>query len=187
MKKLEFVGKDVMRRNWKQVHEMVRAQYPTLSDTSIDHIASDMMRQTKGPDGESVTVSPRTNNTNLVAWGKDVFAEHPEGMAAWQFLTPIQRDTVRRNQCRFYPTGLSQTYVWCRENGFVQQVTDADADLIRNAAFIRGWFQDPDVHGSFAPIRTFDYEVVEEQDFVDLNEARRYERDLQEKKQWSGV
>lgn len=187
MKKLEFVGKDVMRRNWKQVRDMVRGQYPHLTDTSIDHIASDMMRQTRGPEGDSVSVSPRTDNSNLVAWGKDVFADKPEDMEAWRFLTPMQKDTVKRGQCRFYPTGLSKTYVWCKQNGFVQEVTDGDAELIRNATLIRGWFQDPEVHGPFSPVRTFDYEVVEEHDFVDLDEARRYERDLQEKKQWSGV
>ncbi len=187
MIRLEFIGKDVMRRNWKQVLEMTRAQYPHLTETSIEHIASDMMRQTKGPDGDSISVGPRIDQENLVAWGRDVFAENPETMEAWPLLTPIQRDTVLQGKCRFYPTGLSKTYVWCKQNDFVQEVSDADAELIRKATFIAGWFQNPEVYGPYTPVRTFDYEVAEEHEFNDLTEARRYERDIQGTKQWNGV
>jgi len=54
------------------------------------------------------------------------------------------------------PPSLRQTYVWRLSNGWMQEVLDADYDLILSTPFNRRLFRDPDIHGIYQDLRSYD-------------------------------
>jgi len=54
------------------------------------------------------------------------------------------------------PRGLSQTYVWRIENDWLQEVTPADYRLIFAHPASRRRFRDPDRHGPYQDVRSYD-------------------------------
>jgi hypothetical protein len=54
------------------------------------------------------------------------------------------------------PPGLRQTYVWRAENGWLQEVNEHDYDLILSTPANRRLFRDPDIHGPYVPVRSYD-------------------------------
>lgn len=54
------------------------------------------------------------------------------------------------------PPGLQQTYVWRLATGWVQEVTDADYDLILSTPANRRLFRDLDIHGPYVDVRSYE-------------------------------
>lgn len=54
------------------------------------------------------------------------------------------------------PRGLSQTYIWCLRTGWLQEVTDADYDLILGHPGNRRLFRDRDMHGPYLDVRSYE-------------------------------
>jgi hypothetical protein len=51
--------------------------------------------------------------------------------------------------------GLQQTYVWRIENGWMQEVTDHDYDLITSTPSNLQMFSNPDINGEYVPARSY--------------------------------
>ncbi len=196
MPRLEFVGKDVIRRNLDTVMARLRATYPNVSETGIVAMAQTQV----------VPIPPRLPQFVQCFFGRDILAEDPTQIEAWPFLTPDLRERIL-NTAAYLGEGatretllnvpLSKTYVWSVKTDWVQDVTAADADLLRRVEIPesqiakgetppRYWFRDIDQHGPFVPRRAFDLPVVSRETFTDPGEAKRYERDQRRKRQWAG-
>lgn len=181
MKRLYFQGKDIARRHHMAFLDDIRAQFPNVSETGIQEIAK----------VELARVQPRHDRYVQALFGRDILTEHPESIAAWSYLTPMQKRMVTQTplaerSSMVDPDGLSQTYVWRKKNGWTQEVNDWDVEIIRNSP-ARSWFVDRDVHGEVRPARAWDLPVIETTSFRDAAEAKRFEQSLNRKKSWSGV
>ena len=183
MLRLEYIGKDTARRNWKRLLEHLRRMYPNVSETGIHEIAK----------AEFVRVAPRHDRLVQALFGRDILAADVTTIPAWPYLTPLMKRWVlnpalegRTHETLMDPPGLSRTYVWSKKNNWLQEVTDEDAAIIR-ASPARTWFRDYDKHGPYTPARTWDLPVVARETFTDAAEARRFERDQKRKKSWTGA
>lgn len=85
------------------------------------------------------------------------------------------------------PPGLQQTYVWRHSNGWIQEVTDDDYALILSTPTNRRLFRDPDIHGAYVPVRS--YEAPGEVITVarNLNEVDYAMRQLKSTPHWQGA
>lgn len=54
------------------------------------------------------------------------------------------------------PPGLQQTYVWRLSRGWMQEVLEADYHLILSSPANRRLFRDPDIHGPYRDVRSYD-------------------------------
>lgn len=179
--RLEFIGKDVARRNQKKLLEGIERQYPTMTQAERNEIAL----------VELAKVQPRHKHLVQHLIGADVVTEDPTTMALWpimgsQLKRVILGRSIEGRRALIDPAGLSRTYVWRASNGWVQEVEDADVDVIR-ASPARNWFRDADKFGPYRPARAYDLPVKEREAFADAYEAKRFEADLILKPQWRGV
>ena len=180
---LEYLGKDTARRDWKRLLASLRQTYPNVSETGIHEIAK----------AEFVRVAPRHDKLVQALFGRDIYAEDLTTIPAWPFLSTFHRQWItdpatvgRTREALLDPPGLSQTYVWSAANGWVQDVTDEDAAIIR-ASPAKTWFRDANRFGPYSPARAWDLPVVSRETFNDAEEARRYEQEQKRKHLWTGV
>ena len=85
------------------------------------------------------------------------------------------------------PEGLSKTYVWCKANGWMQEVADADVEIIRNTRILNLMFRDP--NRAEGPLQIQDYRRQPTGDiyrFDSVDEAKAFERDMTSRPQWNG-
>lgn len=85
------------------------------------------------------------------------------------------------------PPGLRQTYVWRASNGWVQEVQDADYDLILSTPANRRLFRDPDIHGPYVPVRSYDAQGEVIATARNLREAEYTLRHLERRPSWQGA
>lgn len=95
------------------------------------------------------------------------------------------RSSVNRASWIF-PVGLSKTYAWCKQNAFIQEVADADVEVIRKSSF-RLWFRNPDMADGALQIHRYDYAPTETFSFAKMDDLAAFDRDQQRAKQWKGV
>lgn len=178
---LEYIGKGVAKRHTMAFLDGLRRKFPLISEAGLHEIAK----------SELVKTPPRDKHTVQQLIGADVLAEDVTMIDAWPLLTKTVQSLILRTPAAHRhqlidPEGLSRTYVWRASTDWLAQVEDADAEIIfRSAA--RHWFQNIERHGRFTPVRAWDLPVVEREGFVDLHEAKRYEKDLQRKPLWNGM
>lgn len=98
----------------------------------------------------------------------------------------LNRKAVNRSVL-ISPPGLQQTYVWRQSNGWVQEVTDHDYDLILSTPANRRQFRDPDIHGPYIPVRSYDAPGEVVTIARNLREVDYAMRHLTRAPQWSGV
>ena len=180
--RLEFIGKDVIRRDPMKFLEQVREKYPTLSERGLHEVAGAEFEKRK----------PRHKNHVVHLFGRDILSDDLTSIAAWPLITPAFRRVLADRKAAgtigtlIDPEDLGQTYVWRHDHGWIQEVTDADADVLRRSK-ARAWFRNVDNHGLFVPGRAWDFPVKERYEAPNMTEAQAIVRDLTRKKTWKGV
>ena len=83
---------------------------------------------------------------------------------------------------------LSRTYSWCFANNWLQEVTDADYDLILSMPGMGQKFRDPDIHGPYQDVRSYDGPgVVTQRHVAPLSDANYIMRQLKAAPSWQGT
>lgn len=179
-KRLTFIGHDVLRRDPVKFLDGLRQRFPNVSETGIQEIAKRELGKTP----------PRYDRYVQCLFGEDILTDDVTTIPAWRWLTPILRRQIQgvpieQRRELVDPKGMSATYVWRKDNGWVQEVTDSDADILR-ASNARTWFRDTDAFGTHVPTRMWDFPVIESQSFDNMFDANAYRKDQQRKQQWRG-
>lgn len=191
-KRLEFISYSVHRRDPEKFKRELRAALPTVSVEDFERIATI----------ELVKHKPRLNHTEVNLFGRDVLTDDVTTIATWAEMSPKAQRFVRRHAAAgtldrlVSIPGLSRSYVWNKRNAWVQDVTDADAALIRDTKHWKMpegksppalWFRDIDVYGPWAGFpQTWALPVVEEFRATNLDDAKRFVADVKKTKQWPG-
>src|SRR5690606_27743079 len=123
MPRLEFIGREVIRRDPMQLLDVPRAKYcATVSERGIQEIAAREFQRGK------------QRNSAMVAhlFGRAILIDDLTTIEAWPMVDPnekrvLERLTPAQREKKVGPEGLSKTYVWRKSNGWVQDVTEADA------------------------------------------------------------
>jgi hypothetical protein len=178
--RLEFVGRDITRRDPMKFLAELRAKYPTLTERGLHEVAGREFARKK----------PRNPAMVVHLFGEDITADDLETIAAWPIIDPKEKRVLLRlspaeRAGKVDPQGLGQTYVWRESNGWTQEVTDADAAVLRRST-ARTWFRDIDAHGPFVVARAWDFPVAERQAVPNLHEAQKFLADVTRKPQWTG-
>lgn len=177
---LQFLGKDIQRRNMTLFIEHLRRLYPHVQDTGIHEMAKAELGMT----------APRWDGLIVHFIGRDILSEDPRTIPAWQWFSrteqgkayDAERDEIRpvteRLQMIDATVPVETSYVWRLANGWTQTVSDADVEVIRRHPKARLWFQNADVYGIWTPKRAWDLPVTERLTFDKPDEALRYRNDL---------
>lgn len=116
-------------------------------------------------------------------------ASFPEDGDAFQrakLVQTIDRSAVNRSAL-ISIRGLSQSYIWCRQNGWRQEVTEEDKRLILTSR-ARNVFHDEDELGPFVDVRTYgNVNVTESFTARDGSDVKALQRQLTRNKSWSGT
>lgn len=174
--------------NVQRILDEVREKYPLLKEHEIHELARIAVEQSlaKRP--------PRYEGHVVNLLGRDILSATPEKtVQSWRWMEPIDRrdiESVPANERqerildRFEPHGLEHSYTWRRQNNWTQDVTPHDVEILR-VSEARTWFISAD--RSWAPVRNFEYPVIETQMFTDAQEAKRYENDQRRVRRWKGA
>lgn len=104
------------------------------------------------------------------------------GLANHQYRAGVNRSVL------ISPRGLSQTYVWCFENQWIQEATDADAKIILSARGAGQKFRDIAVHGPYQDVRSYEGpDIVKQRIVAPAREAEYVMRQLNAAKSWQGT
>ena len=179
--RLEFIGREVIRKDPMKFLEQLRAKFPNVSEKGLHAIAG----------AEFEKRHPRTPRMVVHLFGRDILSDDLTSIPAWPLIDPKEKRvlvnaTRERREQMIDPQELSRTYVWRQSAGWVQEVTDHDADVLRRST-ARGWFRNIDAHGPFVPTRAWDFPVKERHTAGTLADAQAIVRDVTRKKTWNGV
>ena len=212
MPTLEFVGSfhpfDETRGGIDAFISAVRKQAPGISNAGINAIVKQTMdnREYKRVPGWIVH-----------RFGLDIMTADPTHLPAWRWMYPGWRDRVLKMpvaggavldgdaanvqrhvfstlQPEHYnraslisPAGLSTTYVWRAENDWLQEVTDADAAVLRAAK--DAVFRDPSRFGRWVEPRAWIGQVAptETYRFSQMDDIEAFDRDRTRTPHWAGV
>lgn len=180
MKRLEYIGAEVVHRDPVAFLNRLRKEYPHTSEKGIQAIAA----------AEFEKRHPRHAAQVLHLLGQDILADDVTTIAAWSDVdgaikTSLLSASREQREKRIDPPGLSRTYVWRQRNGWVQEVTDHDVEILRKSS-ARGWFHDIDVRGPWVQPRTWDFPVRERFEASTIGDAQAIVRDLKRQQQWRG-
>jgi hypothetical protein len=178
--RLEYIGREIVRRDPMKFLDQLRAKYPTLTERGLHEVAG----------REFAKRHPRHDKQVIHLFGEDITAEDLETIIAWPIMDPKEKRvllklTPAERAAKVDPKGLSRTYVWRASNQWTQEVTDADAAVLR-ASPAAGWFRDIDVHGPYVVARAWDFPVAERFEAPTLAEGKRFVADVTRKQQWTG-
>ena len=181
-KRLEFISYSWVRRDPKRFLRALRATYPTVSPDDLEKIATVELWKHK----------PRLNHTEVLLFGRDVETDDLTTVAGWGDMSRKARRHLERHKAAgtlatvVSIPGLSRTYVFNQGNAWLQEVTDADAALIRDSK-ARTWFRDYDVYGpwqGFPPV--WELPVADRFEAKSLDDAAAFVKDVRKTKQWPG-
>ena len=79
--RLEFIGKDIQRRNMGALLRNLRRMYPHVSETGIQEMAK----------LELTAVAPRWDGYIVHFIGRDILAEDPRTIPAWQWFSVTEQ------------------------------------------------------------------------------------------------
>lgn len=190
MIRLVFIGKHehhMVRRDRVGFERMLRATYPLLRDVAIAAIVKAELE--KHP--------PRHDGYVVHILGRDILGDDPTSIPAWPWMTNVVRGDVvdlstnaalpvRVRETALDPDCIpEQTYVWRKENNWVQEVSDEDAARIR-ASQAKLWFRRFDDVGYYNPLDPWTLPVVETQGFASVGEYERFRREETRRPQWRG-
>lgn len=104
------------------------------------------------------------------------------GLANSQYRAGVNRSVL------ISPRGLQNTYVWCYENRWLQDVTDADARLILGVRGADQKFRDRTIHGPYEDVRSYEGpNIVRTRIEAPASEADYIMRQLKAAKSWQGT
>jgi hypothetical protein len=205
--RLEFIGQPGPHRNVRAFVERVRAANPSLTDPQVESVVR----------RANATYKPRFPQQVWTLFGADILSDTLTSMDAWQLLDPSWRrdlplfpmdgghlitgddapqlaaaiqhysvNTINRRSL-LVPAGLSKTYVWRRENAWIQEVADPDVAIIRQTPILNQCFRNPD--GAAGPVTVERYErrVADRHTFATINDLEAFERDQQRRTLHKGV
>lgn len=178
---LEFVGKPSPRRNLNAFHDELRGKYPSLTERGIHEVTQAELEKTP----------PRYPGYVLHFFSDDILTADLTTLPTWHFFSKAeQRDMPRRTMEQrrrlVDPKGMSQTYVWRRENDWLQDVTGADVEVIRRSA-ARTWFRNVERHGPWTPERAYEFPVIESHPMTSKDDIEAFQRDRERKPTWHGL
>lgn len=125
-------------------------------------------------------------------FGADILTGDLPSITAWSWLLPGDQAILmglspEERRQRIDPVGLRCTYVWRVENGWTQEVSDHDVEIIRHSA-VRLHFRNPDwADGPWHPVRAWEAPVLDRQEFPSFIAFEDFERDQQRTPHWAGV
>lgn len=178
---LEFIGKPSPRRDMNAYYDELRAKYPSLSERGLHEVTKAELERTP----------PRYSKYVLHLFGQDIATNDPTTLPVWPWMTDYERGRVLSipiaDRPRLVdPAGLSRTYVWRKDTDWVQDVTDADVEVIRLSE-ARTWFRNVEKHGRWTPERAYDFPVLETHPMRDWSDVESFERDRERKPAWNGI
>lgn len=178
---LEFIGKPSPRRDLNAFHDELRAKYPQLSERGVHEVTKAELERTP----------PRYPGYVLHLIGEDIMTNDPSTIPAWPWMTGYERGRVMSTpldeRSRLVdPKGLARTYVWRKETDWVQDVTDADLEVIR-LSDARTWFRNIERYGRWTPERAYDFPVIETHPMQEWNDVEAFRRDRERKPMWNGL
>lgn len=165
--KLEFIGRPGPHRNMTKFIEQVKHRRPDATPIQIERFAHTVNARNR----------PRQNFEIFQLFGADVMTDDLESLDVWphvskewkKFLPKLptltgtiipEKDGAVLNNLlvmRKYsevnrasicvPPGLSRSYIWCRSNQWIQDVSFEDAEIIRHR---------PDLRSKFRPVDNAD-------------------------------
>jgi hypothetical protein len=193
----------------------LRAAYPGISDKGVNQAVKRMLMGYKPRhDGMIVHLYGEdimtTNLPAIPAWqwigdGERIrLLDHPIDTGACippeatgQMRRMLQEELAGRLNRRdinrsvlISPPGLKQTYVWRLSNGWTQEVRDDDYRLILSTVEDRQRFRDPDIHGPYTPVRSYDVEPEAMREVgraTTQPEVNYLVRQTQHRPQWQGA
>lgn len=179
--RLEFIGFHVVRKDPMKFLTMLREKFPNVSEKGIHAIAAEEFEKRH----------PRTPRLVVHLFGRDILSDDVTTMAAWPLVDEKERRwllqwPLAQRETKLDPPGLSRTYVWRKSAGWVQEVTDADADVLRRST-AAPWFRDVDKHGLWTPTRAWDFPVKERFEAPTIADGKAFVRDQTRRKTWNGV
>jgi hypothetical protein len=178
--RLEFIGQEIIHRDPVAFLENLRKELPNMSEKAFHAIAG----------AEFEKRAPRHDYLVVHLFGRDILTDDITTIAAWPDVDPQEHPallnaTIAERERKIDPPGLSTTYVWRKSNGWVQEVSDSDLDVIRQSA-ARTWFRDIDTHGAWVPKRAWDLPVRERYEASTLDDAAKFVADIKRNPQWQG-
>ncbi len=119
--------------------------------------------------------------------GGELAPDGPEGAMALQAAIQGGQASGMDRRSLLRPAGLSQSYVWCEENAWLQDVTDNDVAILRATPVLNRSFRNTDLASGPVEIGTYEYGAQERQGFRSTDELERYRQDQERQPSWSGA
>lgn len=204
---LEFIGLPGPHRDMAKFVNAVRERTPGITNSALQDVVH----------AAGVKLPPRYKRQAWVHWGADILSDDLTSIDAWPYLDPARRNEVARlpreggvtvtagdpkastlmrdalvkgtlnRRSLMMPAGLSKTYIWCAANNWMQEVSDADAAILRSAPFARLLFRNPNYASGPVEVQSLTRPVVERFALTSLEDAQALERDHTRRPQWKGV
>ncbi|MGB3328216.1 MAG: hypothetical protein WBA46_04625 [Thermomicrobiales bacterium] len=177
----------MVRRDRRGFEAMLRATYPTLKEVAIAAIVK----------AELQANPPRTPGYVVHIYGRDILSGDPTTIPAWRWMarinqadivdpaTGIARSVADRERALDPDCIPDQTYVWREENGWMQDVSDADAGRIRASQAVL-WFRRYDDVGFYVPTDPWSLPVTEHHEFASVGDYQDFRKDDRRRPQWTG-
>lgn len=119
--------------------------------------------------------------------GGEVIRHTDDDAVNLQFAIRTKGEQRVNRRSLMVPDGLSKTYVWCIANNWIQEVSDADAAILRAHPLLKLMFRNPNFANG--PMQIQDYRrqsTGERYQFDSIDEAQAFERGMSSRPQWNG-
>lgn len=177
--RLEFIGQPGPWRDLERFVEAVRFKRPSISEWDLMTIVHET----------NARLRPRNARQQLILFGMDIMSDALADIEGWRFIDSTWKNLVPlfplytgeliseqdgaklmsaistrsfsliNRASLVTPPGLSRTYVWTRENEFIQDVVDQDVDRIRTNPRLRSLFRPVDFADGPQIIQSFSLPV----------------------------
>lgn len=207
MPRLEYVGGHNPFHDINAYKQRIKKAYPGISDVGINQAIKKSLDSLKvRRRGYTRTFFGRDIMTEdpavIPAWAflppshRKRIREHPLHGGSLvnpddpkykqvELASAYNRASVNRSVL-ISPKGLENTYVWCQQNNWTQELTQEDYDLLMQFRNIRWLFQDPDVHGLYKPVRSYEAPVLEKHVARDMGDVKALMRQYERKEMFPG-
>lgn len=192
--RLEFIGQPGPWRDLEKFIAAVRYKKPGISEWDL----MTLIHET------NARLRPRNDRQQFQLFGADILSDKLSDIEGWMYVEPTWRNLIPLfplhtgelidndeggklkmaiatrsydliNRGSFItPPGLSRTYIWTRENNFIQDVRDRDIDLIREWPRIRNLFRPVDLANGPQVIQSLELPVLEKHSMRDATEAANF-------------
>lgn len=210
MPTLQYTGGGSPFEDIKAFEAKVRKQFPGISDYGVQRaIKRAVARKDPLVKGRFVALFGRDIMTDAIegipAWshlpqsmqrrilahptstGERVTEGEDAKITQLELAGRLDHHSVNRSAL-ISPRGLEQTYVWCMATNWLQEVTPNDYDLIIRQFDLRRLFRDPDRHGLYQDVRSYNEGIVTDTYMArDASDVRQLVRQHSRQQQFGGV